>query len=82
MKSIQIKPSLFFMLHDYFVYDNIDYHDDIRNELMEKMEKLQLRKLYTDSIKAPTEEEREAARAEYLKKVGQCSANAIVNLFN
>ena len=82
MKSIQIKPSLFFMLHDYFVYDNIDYHDDIRNELMEKMEKLQLRKLYTDSIKAPTEEEREAARAEYLKKVGQCSANTIVNLFN
>ena len=40
MKSIQIKPSLFFMLHDYFVYDNIDYHYDIRNELEEKMEKM------------------------------------------
>ena len=82
MKSIQIKPSLFFKLYDYFVYGTVEYHDDICNELKEKMEKMQLRKLYTDSIKAPTEEEREAARAEYLKKVGQCSANTIVNLFN
>ena len=37
MTAVQIKPSLFFMLHDYFVYDNIDYHDAIRNELIEKM---------------------------------------------
>ena len=62
MKSIQIKPSLFFKLHDYFVYDNIDYHDDIRNELMEKMEKMKLRMLYTTSCEAPTEKEREELR--------------------
>ncbi len=76
MKSIQIKPSLFFKLHDYFVYDNIDYHDDIRNELMEKMEKMLLRKLYTDSLTAPTEEEREAAKAEYLQMVSKGRANS------
>ena len=82
MKSIQIKPSLFFKLHDYFVYDNIDYHDDIRNELMEKMEKMQLRRLYSNSKTAPTEEERAAARIEYLQMVGKCRANTIVNLYD
>ena len=80
MKSIQIKPSLFFKLHDYFVYDNIDYHDDIRNELMEKMEKMQLRKLYTDSLTAPTKKEREDAKVEYLQMVSQCRANTVVNM--
>lgn len=79
MKSIQIKPSLFFKLHDYFVYDNIDYHDDIRNELMEKMEKMLLRKLYIDSLTAPTEEEREAAKAEYLQMVSKCRANSMLH---
>ena len=82
MKSIQIKPSLFFKLHDYFVYGNVEYHDDIRNELIEKMEKMQLRRLYTNSKEAPTEEERQAARTEYLAMVGKCRANTIVNLFD
>ena len=77
MKSIQIKPSLFFKLYDYFIYGTIEYHDDIRNELKEKLEKMQLRKLYTDSIKAPTEEEREAAKEEYLETVGKVRANAL-----
>ena len=70
------------MLHDYFVYDNIDYHDDIRNELMEKMEKLKLHMLYTTSCKAPTEEEREAAKVEYLQMVGKYRANAVVNMYD
>ena len=81
MKSIQIKPSLFFKLHEYFVYDNKEYYDDIRNELEEKMEKMKLRMLFTASCKAATEEEREAARAEYLTMVGKCRANSIVNLY-
>ena len=82
MKSIQIKPSLFFKLHDYFVYDNIDYHNDIRNELMEKMEKMKLRMLYTTSCEAPTEKEREDAKVEYLHMVGQCRANTVVNMYD
>ena len=82
MKSIQIKPSLFFKLHDYFVYDNIDYHDDIRNELMEKMEKMQLRRLYTASCEAPNEEKREVAKAEYLQMVGKCRANSVLNMYD
>lgn len=82
MKSIQIKPSLFFKLYDYFVYDNNDYHDDIRNELMEKMEKMQLRRLSTASCEAPAEEELEAAKAEYLQMVGKCRANAMLNFYD
>lgn len=81
MKGILIKHSLFFKIYDYFVYDTVEYHDDIRNELKERMEKMQLRKLYSDSIKAPTEEERQAARTEYLERIGQCKANSIVNLY-
>ena len=82
MKSIQIKPSLFFMLHDYVVYDNVEYHDDIRNELEEKMEKMKLHMLFTASCEAPTEEEREAAKAEYLAMVDKCRANSIVNIYD
>lgn len=82
MRGILIKHSLFFKLYDYFVYGVIEYHDDIRDGLKEKMETMQLRKLYSDSIKAPTEEEREAARTEYLERIGQCRANTILNLYD
>lgn len=82
MKSIQIKPSLFFLLHDYFVYGNVEYHDDIRGELEEKMEKMKLHMLYTNSKTATTEEERDAAKAEYLQMVRKCKVNSIVNLYD
>ena len=82
MKSIQIKPSLFFKLYDYFIYDTVEYHDDICNELKEKMEKMKLHMLFTASCEAPTEEERKAAKAEYLAMVGKCRANTIVNLYD
>ena len=79
MKSIQIKPSLFFKLYDYFIYGTVECHDDICNELMEEKEKMQLRKLYIDSLTAPTEEEREAAKAEYLQIVSKCRANSMLH---
>ena len=82
MKSIQIKPSLFFKLYDYFIYGTVEYHDDICNELREKMEKMKLRMLYTASCEAPTEEEREAAKVEYLHMVGKCRANTVVNMYD
>ena len=78
MKSIQIKPSLFFMLYYYFTYGNIEYHDEIRIALLEKMQKMQCHRLYTLSKNAPTEEEREAAKQEYLELVGKVRANAML----
>lgn len=80
MKSIQIKPSLFFMLHSYFVHGSVEYHDEITIGLEEKMEKMLLHKLYTDSKKAPTEEEREQAKHEYLEAVGKVRANSLLNI--
>ena len=78
MRGILIKHSLFFIIYDYFVCGNIENHDEIRIALMEKMQRLQCRRLYTLSKRAPTEEEREAAKQEYLELVGKVRANAIL----
>lgn len=82
MKSVNISVVLFFYIYDYFVYGDVSRHDEITSRLKEKMEKMQLRRLFTNSKEAPTEEEREAARAEYLEMVGKCRANTIVNLYD
>ena len=44
------------------------------------MKKMKFHMLYTNSKTAPTEEEREAAKVEYLQMVGKCRTNTIVNL--
>lgn len=82
MKSVNISVVLFFYIYDYFVYGDVSKHDEITTRLKEKMEKMQLHRLYTNSKEAPTEEEREAAKAEYLAMVGKCRANTIVNLYD
>ena len=81
MRSVNISVVLFFYLYDYFVYGDVSKLDEITFRLKEKMEKMQLRRLYTNSKEAPTEEEREAAKVEYLEMIGKCKANSIVNLF-
>ena len=81
MRSVNISVVLFFYLYDYFVYGDVSKHEEITFRLKEKMEKMQLRRLYTNSKEAPTEEEREAAKVEYLEMIGKCKANSIVNLF-
>lgn len=78
MKGILIKHSLYFNLINYFVYGDVECHDEIRAALMEKQDKMLLHKLYTDSKKASTEEECEAAKQEYLELVGKVRANAIL----
>ena len=70
MKSIQIKPSLFFKLYDYFIYGDESKRDEIIARLNEKMDRMQRRKLYSDSKTADTEEDREAARNKYLDLAG------------
>ena len=70
MKSVNISVVLFFYLYDYFIYGDESRHDEITRSLKEKMNRMQLRKLYSDSKTAETESEREAARKEYLDRVG------------
>ena len=67
------------MIYDYFVYGDIENHDEIRIALIEKMQKMQCHRLYSLSKKAPTEEEREGVRqAWYLvfKKVQKYIASS------
>ena len=80
MKSIQIRPSLFFMMHAYFVHGEIEYNDEIREGLIEKMEKMRLREFYSVSKKAATEEEREAAMQAYLALSAKVKANSFTKL--
>lgn len=70
MRSVNISIVLFFYLYDYFIYGDESKHDEITARLKEKMNRMQLRKLYSDSKTSDTEEEREAARKEYLDRVG------------
>ncbi|MBR3126301.1 MAG: complexin-2 [Mogibacterium sp.] len=70
MKSVNISVVLFFYLYDYFIYGDESKHDEITVRLKEKMNRMQLRKLYSDSKTAETESERETARKEYLYRVG------------
>ena len=70
MKSVNISVVLFFYLYDYFIYGDESKYDEITTRLKEKMSRMQLRKLYSDSKTAETETEREAARIEYLDRVG------------
>lgn len=74
MKSVNISVVLFFYLYDYFVYGDESRHEEITIRLKEKMKRMQLRKLYSDSKRAETESEREAARKEYLDRVGVTEA--------
>ena len=70
MKSVNISVVLFFYLYDYFVYGDVSKHDEITVRLKEKMNRMQLRKLYSDSKTAETEAKRVVARKEYLDRVG------------
>ncbi len=72
MKYIQISESLFSALVKYHLLEieqeNVSL--EIKKGLEEKLETIVRRELYTKYKTAPTEEEREKARQEYLEKVG------------
>lgn len=70
MKNIQISEQLFFNLVKYHLIEIDDVLPDIKKELESKIEAMVRRDLYTKYKTAPTEEEREKARQEYLDNVG------------
>lgn len=69
MKNVQIPAGLFRDLYLYFETGRGD-PDAIRAALEQKMESLVSRQLYSQSKTAPTPEEREKARREYLDRAG------------
>ena len=71
-KSVQISFSLFMDLLDYFVLEisEAEAYERIVDGLNQKIDKMIMHDLYEKYKTAPTEEEREAARQEYLDKRG------------
>ena len=70
LKNVQISEELFIELLKYHLVEIDDVLPEIKKGLEEKLEAMVRRDLYTKYKTAPTEEEREKARQEYLEKVG------------
>ena len=70
MKNVQIPHELFMKLFRYHLLDDDSCTEDVKKGLEQKMKTMVERELYTKSKTAPTEEEREKARQEYLDRRG------------
>ena len=70
MKNVQISMDLFLSLLRYFLMGQEENFEEITNSLEQKLDALVMRELYTKYKSAPTKEEREQARKEYLERRG------------
>lgn len=70
MKQIQIPEELFILLMKYHLLDMEEMQPEIKKGLMDKMDSITMRLLYSKYKTAPTEEEKQKARQEYLNKRG------------
>ena len=70
MKSVQIPYDLFVALVGYHLAYDDDYAEEIHQGLEQKLDAMVRHELYVKYKTAPTEEEREKARQEYLDKCG------------
>ena len=70
MKNVQISQELFIALMKYFLLEQEELLPEIKKGLEKKLDALVTRELYTKYKTAPSEEEREKARLEYLDKRG------------
>ena len=69
-RNVQIPYELFFQLLQYFLMDNYDGEEIIQSGLERKLDAMVNREVYSKSKPAPTEEEREKFRQEYLDRRG------------
>lgn len=70
MKSVQISEDLFIALMKYHLLDIEEVQPEIKKSLTDKMDSITMRILYSKYKTAPTKEEKEKARKEYLDKRG------------
>lgn len=70
LKNVQISEKLFFALVKYHLLEMDDVYPEIKKGIEKKVDALVMRELYTKYKTAPTDEEREKARREYLDKRG------------
>lgn len=69
-RNVQIPYELFFQLLQYFLMENYESEERIRQGLERKLDTMVNRELYSKYKTAPTEEEREKSRQEYLDRRG------------
>ena len=69
-KRLMIDLDLFRMMYQYFLCNREDLHEAICEGLVAKMDKLIDRNLYTKSLTADTDEEKETNRLAYLNRKG------------
>ena len=69
-RNVQIPYELFLQLLQYFLMDNYDGEEKIRLSLEKKLDAMVNREMYSKFKTAPTEEEREKFRQEYLDRKG------------
>ena len=70
MKNVMIPEKLFGKIIKYHLLDQEQEADDIRKGLEKKLDAMVNREVYSKSKTAPTEEEREKFRQEYLDRKG------------
>ena len=70
MKHIQISEELFIKLMRYHCLENYKHQTEIEKELNKKIDSITMQSLYSQYKTAPTEEERQKARKEYLDRRG------------
>ena len=70
MKQVQISEDLFLLLIQYHIFFFFNEEEKIAKELQQKFDSIINRNLYTKYKTAPTEEEKEKARQEYLDRKG------------
>ena len=70
MKSVQIPYDLFIDLAMYHLRGEDDFEEEIRQGLEKKLDAMLNRQLYSQYKTAPTEEQWEQARQEYLDRRG------------
>ena len=70
MKNVQITEELFVAIMRYFMLEQVEMAPRIKQGLEKKLDAMVMRELYTKYKTAPTEEEKERARKEYLDRRG------------
>ena len=70
MKNVQISEELFGAIMRYFILEQEELLPQIKQVIEKKLDAMVLRELYTKYKTAPTEEEKEKARKEYLDRRG------------
>ena len=70
MKNVMIPEELFGKIIKYHLLDQKQEEDDIRKGLEKKLDAMVNREVYSKFKTAPTEEEREKFRQEYLDRKG------------